>query len=163
MPEVTCLSEQDANDLANSTCWTQFDDPGTQFDDPVLGDLVDTALRQNHDLLIATARIEEFAGRYGIVRAELFPQVGAGYEASRQRNTLLGANSPSTYNNYQAVIAASWEVGLWGEFAASTKPPGHSCWAVKMPAEQSFCRWSAASPAPTSISATSIGSWNRQN
>ncbi|WP_300320607.1 efflux transporter outer membrane subunit [Accumulibacter sp.] len=106
-PPAWRLNEQDANDLANTAWWKQFDDP-------VLDDLVSTALHQNHDLLIATARIEEFAGRYGIVRAELFPQVGAGYEASRQRNTLPGANNPATYNAYQAVIAASWEIDLWG-------------------------------------------------
>jgi multidrug efflux system outer membrane protein len=85
-PPAWRLSEQAANDLANTTWWKQFDDP-------VLDDLVSTALHNNHDLLIATARIEEFAGRYGIVRAELFPQVGAGYEASRQRLPLAGASS----------------------------------------------------------------------
>ncbi len=106
-PPAWRLSDQHASELANTAWWKQFDDP-------VLDDLVSTALRNNHDLLIATARIEEFAGRYGIVRAELFPQVGAGYEASRQRNTLPGANGPSTYNSYQAVIAASWEIDLWG-------------------------------------------------
>ncbi|MBN8515331.1 efflux transporter outer membrane subunit [Accumulibacter sp.] len=106
-PPAWRLSDTAANDLANTAWWKQFDDP-------VLDDLVNTALRNNHDLLIATARIDEFAGRYGIVRAELFPQVGAGYEASRQRNTLPGASSASTYNSYQAVIAASWEIDIWG-------------------------------------------------
>lgn len=106
-PPAWRLSEQAVNDHANTAWWEQFDDP-------VLNDLVTTALRENRDLLIATARIEEFAGRYGIVRAELFPQLGAGYEASRQRSTLPGASSPSTYNSYQAVIAASWEIDIWG-------------------------------------------------
>jgi multidrug efflux system outer membrane protein len=106
-PPAWRLSEQAANDLANTTWWKQFDDP-------VLDDLVSSALHNNHDLLIATARVEEFAGRYGIVRAELFPQVGAGYEASRQRSILSGASSPSTYNSYQAVISASWEIDIWG-------------------------------------------------
>ena len=31
------------------------------------------ALRENKDLLIASARVDEYAGRYGFVRAELFP------------------------------------------------------------------------------------------
>ncbi|WP_291985363.1 efflux transporter outer membrane subunit [Candidatus Accumulibacter sp. ACC007] len=106
-PPAWRLSDKAANDLANTAWWKQFDDP-------VLDDLVNNALRNNHDLLIATARIDEFAGRYGIVRAELFPQVGAGYEASRQRATLPGASSSSTYNSYQAVIAASWEIDIWG-------------------------------------------------
>ncbi|MER2516863.1 efflux transporter outer membrane subunit [Candidatus Accumulibacter phosphatis] len=106
-PPAWRLDTQTANELANTAWWKQFDDP-------VLDDLVSTALHNNHDLLIATARIEEFAGRYGISRAELFPQVGAGYEASRQRSILSGASSPSTYNSYQAVISASWEIDIWG-------------------------------------------------
>ena len=106
-PAAWRLSEQAANDLANTAWWKEFDDP-------VLDDLVSTALQNNHDLLIATARIEAFTGRYGIVRAELFPQVGAGYEASRQRSTVSGASSPATYNSYQALISASWEIDLWG-------------------------------------------------
>jgi multidrug efflux system outer membrane protein len=106
-PPAWRLDAQTANELANSAWWKQFDDP-------VLDDLVSTALHNNHDLLIATARIEEFAGRYGIVRAELFPQVGAAYEASRQRSTLPGASDASTYNSYQAAIGASWEIDIWG-------------------------------------------------
>jgi multidrug efflux system outer membrane protein len=70
-PPAWRLSEQTANDLANTAWWKQFDDP-------VLDDLVSTALHNNHDLLIATARIEEFAGRYGIVSCRTLP-------ASRRR------------------------------------------------------------------------------
>ena len=88
-PEHWRIDYEQSAEVANAEWWKQFDDP-------VLDDLVITALHNNHDLLIATARIEEFAGRYGIVRAELFPQVGAGYEASRQRSTLPGASSPSS-------------------------------------------------------------------
>ena len=90
-PAAWRLSEQDARDLANTTWWEQFGDP-------VLNDLVATALRENKDLMIASARVEEFAGNYGIVRSGLFPQVGAGYEPSRQRNTLPGAVDSSVYN-----------------------------------------------------------------
>jgi multidrug efflux system outer membrane protein len=107
-PPAWRLSEQAANDLANTAWWKQFDDP-------VLDDLVSTALHNNHDLLIATARIEEFAGRYGIVRAELFPQVGAGYEASRQRQQRLIRRQQSLHlQQLQAVINASWEIDIWG-------------------------------------------------
>ena len=107
-PTAWRLSEKDARDLANSAWWEQFGDP-------VLNDLVGEALRANKDLLIASARIEEFAGRYGIVRAPLFPQVGAGYEASRQRNSPTSLNvDPVTYNSYSAVLNAAWEIDLWG-------------------------------------------------
>ena len=107
-PTAWRLSDKDARELANSAWWEQFGDP-------VLNDLVATALRENKDLLIATARIEEFAGRYGIVRAPLFPQVGAGYEASRQRNSPTSLSvDPVTYNSYSAVLNAAWEIDIWG-------------------------------------------------
>ena len=113
-PPAWRLSEKDAKDLANTTWWEQFGDP-------VLNDLMATALRENKDLMIAAARIEEFAGNYGIVRSGLFPQVGAGYEASRQRNTLPGDVNSSTYNAYQVALSASWEIDIWGRIRRQTE------------------------------------------
>jgi multidrug efflux system outer membrane protein len=113
-PPAWRLSEQSARELANTTWWEQFGDP-------VLNDLVATALRENKDLKIAAARVEEFAGNYGIVRSGLFPQVGAGYEPSRQRNTLPGDVGPSTYNSYQAVLNAAWEIDIWGRVRRQTE------------------------------------------
>ena len=89
VPAAWRLDEQEAQELANTAWWQQFNDP-------VLDDLIETALKENKDLLIAAARIEEYAGRYGIVRADLFPQVGAGAEYSRQKVTELGDNRPAT-------------------------------------------------------------------
>lgn len=113
------LGEKEAKDLANSTWWQQFHDP-------VLNELIAISLRENKDLLIAAARIDEFAGRYGIVRADLFPQVGASGEYSRQRVTELGENrlSPeykATTDNFSANVNASWEIDLWGKIRRSTE------------------------------------------
>jgi multidrug efflux system outer membrane protein len=113
-PPAWRLSEQNAKDLANTAWWEQFGDP-------VLNDLMVTALRENKDLKIAAARVEEFAGNYGIVRSGLFPQVGAGYEPSRQRNTLPGDVGPSTYNSYQVVLNAAWEIDIWGRIRRQTE------------------------------------------
>jgi multidrug efflux system outer membrane protein len=113
-PPVWRLSEQNAKDLANTAWWEQFGDP-------VLNDLVATALRENKDLMIAAARVEEFAGNYGIVRSGLFPQVGAGYQPSRQRNTLPGDIESSVYNSYQAVLNAGWEIDIWGRIRRQTE------------------------------------------
>ncbi len=113
-PPAWRLTEQSAKDLANTAWWEQFGDP-------VLNDLMATALRENKDLMIAAARIEEFAGNYGIVRSGLFPQVGAGYEASRQRNTLPGDVRSSTYNAYQVALSASWEIDIWGRIRRQTE------------------------------------------
>lgn len=113
------LSEKEAKDLAQTAWWQQFNDP-------VLNELITVSLRENKDLLIAAARIEQFAGRYGIVRADLFPQVGAAGEYSRQRVTELGENrlSPdykATTDNFSANVNASWEIDLWGKIRRSTE------------------------------------------
>jgi len=113
-PAAWRLGEPEVRNLANTPWWEQFGDP-------VLNDLIAEALRANKDLLIATARIDEFAGKYGFVRSGLFPQVGAGYEPSRQRNIPAGATQPATYNSYSAVLSASWEIDLWGRIRRQTE------------------------------------------
>ena len=50
-PTAWRINDRSARDLANTSWWEQFNDP-------VLNDLIATALRENKDLLIATARIE---------------------------------------------------------------------------------------------------------
>lgn len=116
-PAAWRLSEEGARELANTAWWEQFGDP-------VLNDLVSAALRENKDLLIASARVEEFAGRYGFVRAELFPQLGAGYDVRRQRDIssiVLGAGKSEVFNTYSATLNASWEIDLWGRIRRQTE------------------------------------------
>lgn len=116
-PVAWRLTEPEAKDLANTAWWEQFGDP-------VLNELVATALRENKDLMIATARIDEFAGNYGFVRSGLFPQIGAGYEASRQKNigtVAVGAGADKAFNSYSAVLNASWEIDIWGRIRRQTE------------------------------------------
>jgi len=111
------LSDQDARDLANTAWWEQFADP-------VLNDLVATALRENRDLMIASARVEQFAGNYGFVRSGLFPQLGASADARRQRDVgavVLGAGQDNTFSTYNVVLNASWEIDIWGRIRRQTE------------------------------------------
>ncbi len=111
------LSDQDARDLANTAWWEQFADP-------VLNDLVATALRENRDLMIASARVEQFAGNYGFVRSGLFPQLGASADARRQRDVgavVLGAGQGNTFSTYNVVLNASWEIDIWGRIRRQTE------------------------------------------
>jgi multidrug efflux system outer membrane protein len=107
-PPAWRVSDTQARDLANTAWWEQFGDP-------VLNDLIANALRENRDLMIATARIDEFAGQYGISRSQLFPQVGVGLDAAKQRLPIAGSDNNVTYNSYSALINASWEIDLWGK------------------------------------------------
>jgi multidrug efflux system outer membrane protein len=118
-PPAWRIADVDAKSTADTAWWEQFGDP-------VLDNLVRTALQENLDLRIATARIDEFAGRYGFVRSEIFPQVDAGASAGRGRVSAATGNAiPSgtrfTQDNYQAFLSASWELDLWGRIRRSTE------------------------------------------
>src|SRR5258705_688515 len=112
-PKAYRVEVKSAADLINSAWWEQFKDP-------VLNELIKTALAENKDVRIAAARIEEFLGRYGVTRSQLFPQVGAGYSAASERasqNAGPVGVPPGTnprFHDYQATLSASWEIDLWG-------------------------------------------------
>ncbi|WP_243438978.1 efflux transporter outer membrane subunit [Fundidesulfovibrio soli] len=96
--------ELKGNDEVANTAWWK------QFGDPVLEDLIGTALRENKDLLIASARIEEFVGRYVTVRGDFFPNTSGGFTPAKTQ--LPGATTAST--SYTAVLNGSWEIDFWG-------------------------------------------------
>jgi multidrug efflux system outer membrane protein len=85
------------------------------FDDPNLDALVREGLAANHDLRIATARVEEFAARAEVSRAQALPQVGYGATAGRQ------GQGDVAVGNYAAVLSARWELDLWGRIRRETE------------------------------------------
>jgi len=109
---------KEVEELSNSQWWQRFDDPA-------LNGLIDEALRENKDLLIATARVDEFLGRYGVTRADLFPQVGAEGSAARERISEdlspIGPSIDNPDNIYQAFLTATWEIDLWGRLRRATE------------------------------------------
>ena len=112
-------AEKEARQLTDTAWWQQFGDP-------VLGELIAVALKENKDLLLATARVEEFLGRYQVARAPLFPAIGAGASAGRSRTTELGqiplpAGTRNPYNVYQAGFFASWELDFWGKYRRASE------------------------------------------
>ena len=72
-----------AADVANTRWWEQFNDPA-------LNQLIDTALRENRDLLIAAARVDQFVGQLAVVRSQFYPQIGYSADVSRNRASRLG-------------------------------------------------------------------------
>lgn len=118
-PKAWRVEEKEAQDTANTAWWHQFDDP-------VLNGLIDEALKQNNDLRVATARVDEYVGRYWVGRSGLFPQIGANAFAGQQRATERGGTPvPSTVKNpvdsYQASFNGSWEIDIWGKLRRATE------------------------------------------
>jgi outer membrane protein, multidrug efflux system len=117
-PVAWRFEEREVRDVANTDWWLQFNDP-------VLNGLVSTALEQNKDLLIATARIEEFFGRYFSTRGDQFPSAGANADAFRQRLSEKGFSrfdgKDNPYNQYEAFLNAGWEIDFWGKYRRATE------------------------------------------
>ena len=110
---------KETRDLTNTAWWEQLHDP-------VLNQLIQTALQENKDLRIATARVDEFIGRFGTTRSNLFPQVGTDARAARERITEKGyaSLSPSIdpiHRSYEGILSAGWEIDVWGRLRRSTE------------------------------------------
>jgi len=101
-----------AAETANTAWWKQFGDP-------VLDQLIDTALANNLNVKIAAANVEQALAVITQTRSALFPQVGyaATGERARTPETALAQaipNYPNPQTAYQALLTATWEIDLWG-------------------------------------------------
>lgn len=98
----------------------------TQFGDTDLDLVVADALERNHDLLAAAARLDAATAQARIAGADLYPQIGAGINATRGKNNFIGLPIPGTEgkvlsvttSSFGASLNLSWEVDLWGRLRA---------------------------------------------
>jgi multidrug efflux system outer membrane protein len=92
------------------------------FDDPVLQQLIRTALTENQDLLIASYRVDEAAASLGFTRASQFPSFGIGVGALRNETSEQRSGIPGTIaNDYVAYTSVTWEIDLWGKLRRATE------------------------------------------
>ncbi len=84
------------------------------FEDPLLTRLVHQSLSSNRTLRAAAAAVRESRARLTIARAPLFPQVDAGGNITRWRNSDNGTTGPGHGDSYRAGFDAAWEVDLFG-------------------------------------------------
>lgn len=113
-PETWTISYQAAAGIIDTAWWKQFNDP-------ILDQLIITALTNNLDLMAATARVDQYLGRWRTTRSEVFPQIGVSAGASRQLDPNTGLTDRSPYNFYSSGLNASWEIDLWGRIRRSTE------------------------------------------
>jgi multidrug efflux system outer membrane protein len=119
VPATYRFTQGEAADIANIVWWEQFQDP-------VLDQLIATALLENRDVKIAAARVDEFRGQFVTTRSGLFPQIGAGADASRQRTSQsAGIPIPNgispIYNQFDATVSVAWEIDLFGKVRRQTE------------------------------------------
>ncbi|SMC25849.1 efflux transporter, outer membrane factor (OMF) lipoprotein, NodT family [Andreprevotia lacus DSM 23236] len=101
----------------------------TKFGDPQLDTLIDTVLRNNADLAVATLNLRRARLQAGLLDAELAPNFGASGDASISKPlNPLGAGS----QNYNASLTPSYELDLWGQLASQRD---ESAWEVNATAQ----------------------------
>jgi multidrug efflux system outer membrane protein len=101
-----------AAEVANTPWWEQFGDP-------VLNGLIESALRENRDVRIAAARVDQFAGALVSTRSQFYPQIGYGADVTRARASRVGQpplppGADPYFTLYQGSLGAAWQLDLFG-------------------------------------------------
>ncbi len=109
----------EAASLADAAWWEVFEDP-------ILKELIREALRNNYDVRIAAARVQEARAGFVATRSDLFPSLDYGGTVARSNATPgilgnLGPQAPTTSNFYSLTLAMSWELDIWGRIRRSTE------------------------------------------
>ncbi len=115
-PETWRISPEVSADTANTEWWEQFQDP-------VLNDLIHTALLENKDIRIAAARMEQFMAQVDITRSGFYPQVGYGASGSRDQasKNIVPQGVESLTETWQATLNVGWELDVWGRLRRATE------------------------------------------
>ena len=90
-----------------------------QFGDERLNQLVEEAIRNNHDIKAATERVLQARASLGISHALRFPTLSLNLSTSRQRQTTMGITSHT--NTFNINLVASYEADLWGKLSSGQK------------------------------------------
>lgn len=95
-----------------------------QFNDPVLDQLIEAALANNKDIMVAIERVFEFYARYGITASELIPEVDGNASYTRQKISLT--TFPLTgpfhvFNIYEGFLSLNYLMDFWGQIKSLTE------------------------------------------
>jgi multidrug efflux system outer membrane protein len=110
-PEKWRVDYPQAAEVTNFGWWTQFGDPA-------LNALIETALNENRDIQAAAARVDQFIGALNATRAQFFPQIGYSASISQNRATeklaVLPPGNDPYFTLYRGALNASWQIDLFG-------------------------------------------------
>lgn len=119
VPHAYRLGDQppSAPELAGEVSWWN------NFGDEHLNELVLEALANNRDLMIASARVDEYAAILEGTQSQAFPHIGYGLSANRSRASadVIPSFVPPLSTNFTSILSASWEIDLWGRIRRETE------------------------------------------
>jgi multidrug efflux system outer membrane protein len=92
------------------------------YQDPVLVQLIHTALQQNYDVRIAATRVLEAQAELGIVRANQLPSAIVGSSVYSQQNAKVSNLFPAyDVNAGQLNLSVLWNLDFWGKYRRQTE------------------------------------------
>jgi multidrug efflux system outer membrane protein len=110
-PSAWRVEYEEAAEVANTRWWQEFGDPS-------LDQLIDSAVRQNLDVQVAAARVDQFLGALRTTRSQLYPQIDYSADASTNRVSREGQpplpSGDRSYDLYTAALGATWQIDLFG-------------------------------------------------
>jgi outer membrane protein, multidrug efflux system len=104
-----------ASSLGNEQWWQLYQDP-------VLTQLIHTAIAQNYDLRIAAARVLEAQAQVGITRSNQFPSASVGADIYSQQNPKVSNVFPAyQVNAGELNLSVIWNLDFWGKYRRQTE------------------------------------------
>jgi outer membrane protein, multidrug efflux system len=104
-----------ASSLGNENWWQVYQDP-------VLVQLIHSALQQNYDVRIAAARVLEAQAQLGITRANQLPSASLGANIYSQQNPKVSNLFPAyEVNAGQLNLSVIWNLDFWGKYRRQTE------------------------------------------
>src|SRR5271155_2120280 len=104
-----------ASSLGNEQWWQVYQDP-------VLTQLIHTAIAQNYDVRIAATRVLEAQAQVGITRANQFPSASVGANVFSQQNAKVTSLFPAyEVNGGQLNLSVIWNLDFWGKYRRQTE------------------------------------------
>ncbi len=85
------------------------------MNDPILTELIKTAINNNKNVLMAASRIEQSRAFLGFTKADMLPSIG--YAGSTDfSNFNQNTGTKTDFEMYSAGASLSWEIDFWGKF-----------------------------------------------
>jgi outer membrane protein, multidrug efflux system len=104
-----------ASSLGNEQWWQVYQDP-------VLTQLIHTAIAQNYDVRIAAARVLEAQAQVGITRANQLPSASVGANVFSEQNPKVTNLFPAYEENAGELnLSVIWNLDFWGKYRRQTQ------------------------------------------
>ena len=113
-PPTFRFGEETPDSVINIKWWELFNDPSLKA-------IIETALKNNQDILIAASRIEEARAVVGFNKADQYPQIFYDGTGSRSAQNVPILGKSVTFNDFAAVGKLSWELDFWGKYRRGTE------------------------------------------